>query len=100
MVVDSGTGGNDTGTPMNDSGSCTSTMALLAMGGSALAEATYSGGTWSAASLVVQGGAAAPALPALVPFGSGYLGAFVDQRARSSTGPPTPARGPRPCASA
>lgn len=76
-VVDSGTGGNDTGTPMSDSGSCTSTMAVLAMGGSALAEATYSSGAWSVASLVVQGGAAAPAQPALLPFGSGYLGAFV-----------------------
>ncbi len=82
MVVDSGTGGNDTGTPMNDSGSCTSTMALLAMGGSALGEAIYSGGTWSAVSLVVQGGAAAPALPALVPFGAGYLGAFVTSGAQ------------------
>jgi hypothetical protein len=82
MTVDSGTGASDTGTPPTDSGSCSSTMALLAMGGSALAEATFSSGTWSAASLVVQGGAAAPALPVLVPFSSGYLGAFVTSGAQ------------------
>lgn len=80
--VDSGTGSGDTGSPPGDSGSCSSTMALLAMGGSALAEATFSGGTWSAATLVVLGGAAAPALPALVPFNGGYLGAFVTSGAQ------------------
>jgi hypothetical protein len=69
---DAGEGG-----PPGDGGGCTSTMALLAMGASGLAEARFSGGAWSAASTVATGGAPAPALPALVALPGGFLGAFV-----------------------
>jgi hypothetical protein len=53
---------------------CTSTMALLAAGTSSTAVAIYGHGQWSSAT-VVSGGAAGGS--SLVPFGSGYLGAFV-----------------------
>jgi hypothetical protein len=77
-IVDSGSGANDTGTPTgDDSGACTSTMALLATGTAGLAEALYSAGAWATATPVATGGAAPPALPTLVPFSSGFLGAFV-----------------------
>ncbi len=61
----------------SDAAACPSTMALLAMGGSSVAEARFSGGAWSAATLASQGAAASPALPALLPFAGGYLGTFV-----------------------
>ena len=67
----------DGGSPSGDGGGCTSTMALLAMGTGGLAESTFSGGNWSAAATVGTGGAAPPALPALVPLSGGFLGAFV-----------------------
>jgi hypothetical protein len=71
------TDASDGGPPGSDGGGCTSTMALLAMGASGLAESHFSGGTWSAAATVGTGGATPPALPGLVPFSGGFLGAFV-----------------------
>ncbi len=68
---------NDSGSPGSDGGSCTSTMAMLAMGTSGLTEARFSGGSWSAAAAVGTGGAAPPSLPGLVPFAGGFQGAFV-----------------------
>lgn len=61
----------------NDAGACSSTMALLAMGTSAAAEAHFANGQWAIAALVAQGGAAPPAQPNLVPYATGFLGAFV-----------------------
>jgi hypothetical protein len=49
-------------------------MALLGASASSLAEAVYGHGTWSTASVVSSGAAAAPTL---IPLGSGYLGSFV-----------------------
>src|SRR5208337_3231501 len=45
-VAEAGVDASDGGTP-TDAGGCSSTMALLAMGGSSLAEARFSGGAWS-----------------------------------------------------
>jgi hypothetical protein len=67
-TTDTDTGTTETGT------TCTSSMAILAASASSVAEAVYGHGQWSTAS-VVSGGASAA--PALVPFGSGYLGSFV-----------------------
>jgi hypothetical protein len=67
----SGDAGTDAG---EASAPCTSTMALLAGGSTAIAQATYGHGQWSTATVVTGGAAAAPSL---VAFGTGYLGAFV-----------------------
>ncbi|HEY8039065.1 MAG TPA: hypothetical protein VIF15_04695 [Polyangiaceae bacterium] len=65
-------GGGDTG--QVDSGSCTSTMALLAASGTVMGEAVFGHGQWSTASTVAGGAAGAPSL---VAFGAGYLGVYV-----------------------
>lgn len=75
-VTDGSGGTNDSGSPGSDGG-CTSTMAMLAMGTTGLAEARFSGISWSAAAAVGTGGTAPPALPGLVPFSGGFLGALV-----------------------
>lgn len=65
------------GFPGSDGGGCTSTAALLATGTSGLAESHFAGGNWSAAATVGPGGAPPPAVPGLVPFPGGFLGALV-----------------------
>jgi hypothetical protein len=74
LTQDSST--SDTGSPPGDAG-CSSTAALLAMGSGGVVEAVMQGGTWAAASSASPGGVAAPASPAIVAFGGGYLGAYV-----------------------
>jgi hypothetical protein len=66
-------GGAEAG-PTEAGSTCSSTMAVLAAGGSAIAQAVYGNGQWSAASQIAGGASAAPSL---VPFGSGYLAAFT-----------------------
>jgi hypothetical protein len=71
---------SDGAAPTSDAGdasACGSTMALLAMGANANAEARFSGGEWSVAALTAQGGAPGPAQPALIPYAGGYIGTFV-----------------------
>lgn len=62
----------DSGT--SDAGSCSSTMALVASGASAIARSTFGHGVWATASTASKGSAAAPAL---VPYATGYLSALV-----------------------
>jgi hypothetical protein len=66
-------GGGDAG-PTDGGATCSSTMAVLAAGPSAIAQAVYGHGQWSSASQV---GGGASAAPSLVPLGAGFLGAFV-----------------------
>jgi hypothetical protein len=73
-AVAAGDGGSTDSGPGEGGTTCPSTMALLAAGGSSIAQAVFGHGQWSSAS-VVSGGASAA--PALVPLQGGYLGAFV-----------------------
>lgn len=67
--------GSDADAGATESGTtCPSTMALLAASGTAIAQAVYGHGQWSSATQVAGGASAAPTL---VPFGTGYLGAFT-----------------------
>lgn len=59
-----------------DASSCTSTMALLAGGASALAGAVFSAGQWSTAT-ALTGSASAPA--AIAAFGTGYVAVVAKQ---------------------
>ena len=70
---DGGDGGGDTG-PTEGGSTCPSTMAILAAGGSAVAQAVYGHGQWSSASSIAGGASAAPSL---APLGTGYLGVYT-----------------------
>lgn len=79
-TTDSTMGLADTGGPpvdASDGGVCGSTMGLVAMGASTIAEARFASGHWSIATAAGQGGTAPPAVPALAALGSGYLAAYV-----------------------
>jgi hypothetical protein len=70
---EAGEGGSTEGGTEGGS-TCPSTMAILAAGGSSVAQAVFGHGQWSSASTVSGGASAAPSLVALQ---GGYLGAFA-----------------------